>query len=94
MNMFLRAGCGCVVLVTASTTLIDSTTKVRMIKDCRGDCGITIGPEVEMGESYNIDLVTFLSAEEETDLFNRLAKQLRDGDRFVDIQFALKRVLL
>jgi hypothetical protein len=96
--MFLKCGCGCVVIVVESTAFREPVNwTVRLVDYCGGDSdGVLIGPEHRLGERIipeNIKTMRFLSAEEYKPYLDQMSKLITQGHLFGRLKSVLKPFL-
>ena len=90
--MFLKCGCGCVVLVVNATPVEKKDWTVRMIDYCGETDGIALGPEESLRRimAPNIANSRFLSHEEYTPYLDRISVMMRQSYAFERLQQALR----
>jgi len=92
--MFLKCGCGCVVLVVESQNGFEKENWiVRMFDYCGESDGIAIGGPERLGARIlprNVETARFLSPDEYAPYLDQLRDLVVDGYRFRTIKAAMK----
>ena len=91
--MFLKTGCGCIVMVTDMTSGGKADWLIRTIDYCGDSDGVRIGMEYKLGECIlhvNIENSRFMTPEESIYLWRELAALVTDGYRYRELSTHLK----
>jgi hypothetical protein len=91
--MFLKTGCGCIVMVTNMSSGSKADWLIRTIDYCGDSEGARIGVECKLGDRIlhiNIENFSFMTPEESIYLWRELASLVTDGYRYRELSVHLK----
>lgn len=91
--MFLKCGCGCVVIPVDSKSFEKKDWIVRLVDYCGDTDGLAISSERRLGDHIlqeNIAKAYFLSPDESKPYLEQLSKLVSDGHRYAELSRVLR----